>query len=155
MDSTIIGAIIGALATILGAFISKGYVERQVVTTQPTKPLAAPAASLLHILSKLSINFAQVIRIKEDQVYVSDDLEFSLVAEGIYPALGFADAKINIFGNHPQSIRFTRGEIISYQSTSGLHHFICTKLSSWRGLEIQIRQARQQSVNTEVEISDE
>ena len=149
MDANIVSALITAGATILAAFIAKGYAERRVETTSPTKPLDRPTATILHLLSKLSIKSAQVIRIKVDQVYVNDDLGFSLVAEEIYPALGFARANINIFGNPPQRIQFRRGEVISYQATTGLHYLICTKLSSWRGLEIQIRQARRLNVNTQ------
>ena len=120
MDTNIVSALITASATILAAFIAKGYVERRVETTSPTKPLDRPTATILHLLSSLSVKSAQVIRIQEDQVYVSDDLGFSLVATGIYPALGFADTTINIFGDAPREFKFKRGEVISYQSTTCL-----------------------------------
>lgn len=111
VDSTIIGAIIGALATILGAFISKGYAERQVVTTQPTKPLNVPAASILHLLSKLSVNSAQVIRLKKNQVYISDSLDLVLTAEMLLSSL--ATVKLNVLGAQAQIITFHRGDVLS------------------------------------------
>ena len=74
MDSNIVGAFIGAIATILAAFISRSYVEHRVRTTNSQRPLGRITEVLLGWLSVFSIGSAVGFSLREKESYVNDRL---------------------------------------------------------------------------------
>lgn len=70
MDSTLLAGIIGALATIAGAFITRGFVVLKV--SNPTHKIDSFTTTLLHFFSKFSINNARVYVIKRGSSICDD-----------------------------------------------------------------------------------
>ena len=138
MDSTIIGAIIGAFATILAALISKDYAERRIDATEPTMPLDAPTKRIVRALSALTVQSVRIIRLKNKQVYVDDELGVVLLLETAW--IETADIKITYFDGSTGQIHFPLGTVLNFEARGSEYYMILTKVDIHeQRVEIQVR----------------
>ena len=128
MDSNIVGAFIGAIATILAAFISRSYVEHRVRTTNSQRPLGRITEVLLGWLSVFSIGSAVGFSLREKESYVNDRLGIvvGVVHFYFYGALVTevepkANLNITVSGYETRNLDLEVGQVMNY-GYSGRHY---------------------------------
>lgn len=147
MDSTIIGALIGAAATILAAFISRGFAQQRVESTEPSKPLDKLTATILHLFSIFSVKSAHVIRLRKGQVHVNDELGFVLTVEQAYlrPNQYAVVRMTSLIGSEPKRFNFHPADVIQYSNYDGDYYLICTSVAGlFYDIEIQVREVEEE-----------
>ena len=138
MDSTIIGALIGAAATILAALISRDYAQRRVAATPPETPLDKPTTTILRILSALSVRSARVIRLKKEKVYVDQELELVFLLKGSWDQ--WADIQISTLDGETFTLHFMLGSVIPRDMNATSYYLILTSANFMKHTaQIQVR----------------
>jgi hypothetical protein len=145
VDSTIIGALIGAAATILAAFISKDYAQRRVTATPPETPLDKPTITILRVLSALTVRSARVIRLKEKKVYVDQELGLVFLLNNSWNS--WADIDISALDGQRFNLRFELGSVLTHDSNGTQYYLILTSASLMKDTaHIQVRRKQQSKV---------
>jgi phosphatidylserine synthase len=126
MDSTIIGALIGAAATILAAFIGRDYAQRRIDNSKPSQPLDRTTATIISILSTLTIKSARVIRLKEDKVHVDQELGLVLVLRAAW--IDNADINISTFDGQNFASRWDLGSVVPREINGTQYYLILTSV---------------------------
>jgi hypothetical protein len=138
MDSTIIGALIGAAATILAAFISKDYAQRRVESTAPDRPLDKVTTTILQALSRLTVRSARIIRLKIRKVHVDQELGLVLVLSSVGSSWAHIDA--STFDGHEFKLEIHLGSVVNYD-VSGIQYCLILIYANWYKdtAQIQVR----------------
>jgi hypothetical protein len=120
MDTTMIGALIGAAATILGAFISRTYADKQISQTKSSTEITPLVRTIIQVLNIFRVTGASVFVVKHDKTYIDAETGISIAVHNHSSVSNAIDITYHLPGQtKPQIVKNARlgwRVLVNYQN---------------------------------------
>jgi hypothetical protein len=84
MDSTLIGAILGAIATIVAALMSKSYADHKIKFLKSSDEIQPLTRIIIRLLGFFRINGAALFLVKEKRTFIDDETGITITAHNFH-----------------------------------------------------------------------